>query len=291
LCERLLGIEDVRVDDDFFAIGGQSLLAVAFLSQVNDLLGVDVPLEVFLAEPTVERLAARIRLQQGGAEPPDEPVCVAPEGARSPLFFLSPGAEVLRIRHLRHHALDRPVYAMSGLGAVGDVDDRPRPLAEIAEAHVRQILDVQPHGPFALAGFSIAGLTALEVARQLRAAKNEVPIVVGVHATPSVRRTYAPSLGKPDGQVVADFTREDLERVYERWIRYVAAARDHEAPPYPGRVTVVYDSSWTASFLRERWERLVTGPLRLVATRADHDSVLGSAELGDVLERELASVP
>jgi nonribosomal peptide synthetase protein BlmVIII len=57
LLESLLGIAGVGVDDDFFALGGDSLLALRLLSRLRDELGVEHPITAFLADPTVRALA------------------------------------------------------------------------------------------------------------------------------------------------------------------------------------------------------------------------------------------
>jgi hypothetical protein len=75
ICAELLGLERVGVHDDFFAIGGHSLLAMRLVSRVNRTFGVDVPLRLFLPSPTVATLA--VAVGESGQRGPDVAVGVA----------------------------------------------------------------------------------------------------------------------------------------------------------------------------------------------------------------------
>jgi thioesterase domain-containing protein/acyl carrier protein len=159
----------VDPDDNFFDLGGDSILAAGFLSQVAEEFGVALPLDVLLERPTVRLLADLLR---SPSEVKETPALVAIQTGQSgpPLFCLPGiGGNVLEFRLL----VDElgpipPIYAVPSAG----LDDHATPHESIAEmaAHVvRQMRLQQPSGPYHLVGYSLGGVVAFEVALQLRA--------------------------------------------------------------------------------------------------------------------------
>jgi acyl transferase domain-containing protein len=71
--EELFGIERIGVEDDFLALGGHSLLAIQVTTQIRNTLAVDLPVSVLFEQPTIARLARRLREERGeSAEPSGE---------------------------------------------------------------------------------------------------------------------------------------------------------------------------------------------------------------------------
>jgi thioesterase domain-containing protein len=108
-------------------------------------------------------------------------------------FFLVAGmyGNVLNLRHLAHLiGADRPFYGLQARGLFGDVaphDD----LKEAARDYLAELRQVQPHGPYMIGGFSGGGLTAYEMAHQLREAGEEVSLVVMLDTPLPVRRALS----------------------------------------------------------------------------------------------------
>jgi amino acid adenylation domain-containing protein len=177
LWEKVLNVESVGAQDDFFELGGHSLLAVRLLSQIEEVFDRRLPLTVIFDAPTVGRLASLLR--QEGWSPSWQPlVSIQAGGSRSPLFLVHAiGGNVLTYRYLaRHLGSDQPVYALQAQG----LDGKQAPLRrveDIAAQYVRAIRHLQPQGPYWLGGYSFGGTVAFEMARQLQAAGQSVPLV------------------------------------------------------------------------------------------------------------------
>ncbi|HYU30619.1 MAG TPA: amino acid adenylation domain-containing protein, partial [Thermoanaerobaculia bacterium] len=170
--EEVLGVRPVGVRDDFFALGGHSLLAVQVTSQIRKRLGRSVPLATLLRHSTVERLAAVLR--DGSAPLRRTALVELAAGSGRPLFLVHPvGGEVLSNVHLARR-LARPVYGLQ----VPDEEEPRRTVEEMAAAYVHALREIQPSGPYTLGGWSMGGVVAFEMARQLESRGEAVDAVV-----------------------------------------------------------------------------------------------------------------
>ncbi|HKJ24194.1 MAG TPA: SDR family NAD(P)-dependent oxidoreductase [Myxococcota bacterium] len=196
---ELLGVEQVGIHDDFFELGGHSLIAVRVFAKIKKAWDVEYPISVLFDAPNIERIAETIRadagLEVGDAPEPRslEPRfrCLVPlqkgEGSTRPPFFLVAGmfGNVLNLRHIATHlGTDQPMWAIQAKGLLGD-DPPHESFEEAARDYLEELRRVQPHGPYYLGGFSGGGITAFEMAQQLRAVGEEVGLLVLLDSIPS----------------------------------------------------------------------------------------------------------
>ena len=182
-----LSLGSINLDADFFELGGHSLLAVKVFARIKRKFGVDLPISTLFAHPTLRTLARSIRdtvdtsvgLTYSGT-PEDAPwdttvvVHSGPGTTASPLFVVGGvGGNVNNLIELgRALAPHRPLIGLQTRGILGH---RMHETIEAAAAdHLRNIRRHQPQGPYLLAGYSGGAFTAFEIARQLRAAGEEV---------------------------------------------------------------------------------------------------------------------
>lgn len=172
LWEELLGQRAIGRDDDFFALGGHSLLVVKLVHRLRSALQVDLPVSAVFQHPTLAQLAERIGGVAGG------PVVALRAGRAEgpPLFCLHrPAGDVLHYAPLLQ-ALPEGL-AVHGLVLPEGLGARNAPLAELAARYADALRAVQPAGPYRLCGWSMGGLLAVELAKRLEADGERVELL------------------------------------------------------------------------------------------------------------------
>ncbi|PZO74498.1 MAG: polyketide synthase [Mesorhizobium amorphae] len=192
--QELLGVSRVGVDDSFFDLGGHSLIAVRLFRMIKKEFGLDLPISTLFAAPTVAQCAAVLREQAPAIAGDADMAAPAVAPARHVhLTVMHPGRKpdavplfvcagmfgnILNLRHLALHlGEDRPVYGLQARGLFGDMAPHET-FEEMAADYLAEIRAVRAHGPYLLAGYSGGGITAFEMARQLSADGEDVPLVV-----------------------------------------------------------------------------------------------------------------
>jgi acyl transferase domain-containing protein/thioesterase domain-containing protein/acyl carrier protein len=207
--QDLLGVDQIGVEDSFFDLGGHSLIAVRLFAQIRKAYQVDFPISVLFEAPTIRKCAALIAAhgvedagdaaQSGAGDTPKAPprrftylvpMHLGEGGAKTP-FFLVAGmfGNVLNLRHLAHLVgNDRPFYGLQARGLLGD-ETPHRTIEAAAKDYIAEMRQVQPNGPYMVGGFSGGGITAFEIAHQLKTAGEDVSEVVMLD-TPLPVRPY-----------------------------------------------------------------------------------------------------
>jgi thioesterase domain-containing protein/acyl carrier protein len=177
LWRQLLGVERVGRGDDFFNLGGNSLLATDLFTQIEKEFGCSLPLSVLIEHATLAGLAGLIK-----ATPSTSAgtllVPMQPMGTKPPIF-LAPGGlgAILYLRDLvRHLGNDHPIYGLQSVKP----DLRSQGLiqaADLARRYLREMRDIHPVGPYILFGHSSGGIIVYEMACQLRQAGGQIAML------------------------------------------------------------------------------------------------------------------
>jgi acyl transferase domain-containing protein/thioesterase domain-containing protein/aryl carrier-like protein len=197
LWSQLLGVTSIGVHDDFFELGGQSLIAVRLFSRIRKRYRVDLPLSTLFEAPTIAQCATIIASETDvDAQSPGEllpapdahrPASLTPSSRWRSLVIMQPagprpafacvagmGGTLTNLRKLAALLGDsRPFYGLQPPGA-DDPEQLLYNVEELAAHYIAQLRREQPHGPYFLGGYSGGGVAAFEMARQLMAAGEAV---------------------------------------------------------------------------------------------------------------------
>lgn len=197
---RLLGISSIGMEDDYFALGGHSLMAVKMFSAIKAQYGVDLPIATLLTYPTIRGLGETLT----------EKMALSTLETADPASFEGSDWDTTAVIHPGPGNDSRPLFIVGGVGGnvnnlfeLGKVVGKYRPLIGLqtrgvmghslhqtfeatAADHLNNIRQHQAEGPYLLAGYSGGAYAAFEMARQLEAAGEEVDFL-GILDMPAPR--------------------------------------------------------------------------------------------------------
>jgi phthiocerol/phenolphthiocerol synthesis type-I polyketide synthase E len=172
-----LGIKGVSYNDNFFDLGGSSLMAVRVFNQIEKSFNKRLPLAVLMEAPTIEELARIIR-DEKPVTSLDSLVKIHSGTSEFPLFLVhAAGGNLLIYRSLiKHLGPDLTVYGLQARGMNGEKPFHTR-IEDMAAQYVQEIQTVQPRGPYLLLGYCMGGTIALEMAQQFYSQGEEVALL------------------------------------------------------------------------------------------------------------------
>jgi amino acid adenylation domain-containing protein len=186
--QTLLQKERVGVTDNFFALGGHSLIALMLVSRARE-LGLEFALATVLQHPTIEGLLASLETKKASTR---HVVTLNPHGKGTPLVLMSgAGGFGFVFQGLaRMLGEDQRVIILNAIGAEGDGDVVDYSIEEMAAIYEPEILAVCGEGPIVLGGYSFGALVAYELVRRLKERGRHVPLLVSFDG-------FAPRFPKP----------------------------------------------------------------------------------------------
>ncbi|MEU7260676.1 hybrid non-ribosomal peptide synthetase/type I polyketide synthase [Streptomyces rimosus] len=175
--QQFFGPDSIGVHVSFFTLGGNSLMAVRLMARIQQLLGCSLPISTLFASPTIALLAEAVRAA-GATARRSALVPINAAGSKPPLFIVHPvGGDVLCYAGLAGLlGDDQPCYGLQ----TPDGDPVPATVTEMAAHYTEAVTKLVPRGPYRLAGWSMGGVIALEMARQLTEADAAVDLVTVV---------------------------------------------------------------------------------------------------------------
>jgi acyl transferase domain-containing protein/thioesterase domain-containing protein/ubiquinone/menaquinone biosynthesis C-methylase UbiE/acyl carrier protein len=179
--QDMLSIEKVGIHDDFFELGGDSLIAVPLLIKLRDTFQKSLSPQVLVQAPTIAQLTELIievqptQSQQAISSPL---LTIQATGTKPPFFCVHPaGGNVLCYTQLAHHlGSEQPFYGLQAKGLDGK-DEPFTQIEDMAAYYIKALRVVQSQGPYFLGGWSFGGLVAFEMAQQLRTQGDQVALL------------------------------------------------------------------------------------------------------------------
>ncbi|GAB96203.1 acyl-coenzyme A synthetase/AMP-(fatty) acid ligase/thioesterase domain-containing protein [Kineosphaera limosa] len=296
---QVLDVDHVGADDDFFALGGDSLATEELMTRISQEL--NIPSErvhsgVLAQAPVLRDFAAT--LQESGSGVNGALVPLNTEGDKEPLFIMA-GAGGLGIAFVglsRRLGKDRPAYALQSPVIEGRGWPE-RSVRQMAADNIERLRQVQPQGPYHLAGHSFGGILAFEMAHQLRDAGHEVALLALLDSFPPDPELHP----APEGSALLRARRRLMlhyttlrstpggsgnGRLFEQ---SKALAKRYRGRPYPGK-SIVFLAQSPEKEQRDNWDRYLCGQWERIEVTGDHYTMIRPPwvyEVADVLAREL----
>lgn len=184
--QRVLGRDEIGLDDDFLDLGGDSILAIELMAEIEQVFGQELPMTTIYDAPTVRALAVVIAEQ---VRPVSTSLVLLKPGQAGGALFIAHGlgGSVMELRQVANAIeTDNPVYGIEARGLDGHAEPYDS-IEDMAGFYVGEIRRIQPRGPYLLAGFSFGGLVALEMAQLLRREGEAVEFLALLDSFPHTR--------------------------------------------------------------------------------------------------------
>jgi thioesterase domain-containing protein/acyl carrier protein len=231
---EILRVPNLTIEDNFFALGGSSLLALRMMTQIEKLCGRPLPLSLLLTGATIANLAHYI--VQANNESAEPLIAINSKGTRPPLFFLHgdwAGGGFYCGRLSQQLGEDQPFYVLppyrSGKQNVFTLE-------EMAAYHIAAMQERSPHGPYLLGGYCIGATIAIEMARQLVAKGERVThllLIDPLSGTPWLRLAW------PIVDGVGEFQKWDLQKKIHYFDRYAVSLARWLNKPWRSKITTL----------------------------------------------------
>ncbi|MCS0580724.1 amino acid adenylation domain-containing protein [Massilia pinisoli] len=172
----VLGVESAARDDSFFDLGGTSLSALSVLISLEQIVARELPNAILIENPTVSGLARALRAGAQGEG--SRLIGLRATGSAAPIFCIHPygGHTTGYVDLVRRMGPEQPVFGIQARGLQGEAAPL-RTIEAMAADYIGLVKAHQPSGPYRLAGHSMGGCIAYEMAQQLTRAGDSVALL------------------------------------------------------------------------------------------------------------------
>ena len=285
LFEKYLNIQPVGIQDDFFELGGDSLLVMRIVSEIGKSFNKSISIPEFIAIRNVEKIANQI--QNKAVQPAYSYIVpLRKTGSNPPLFCVPPSAATAAQMDnlVKYIGEDQPVYGFEYAGMDG-VSQPFTTIPAIAQAFIKDVQKIQPQGHYYICGLCLGGVVAFEIAQQL-VAKGEKVAFLGVmdsNFPPQAKKPFvyyflitrqylANILGQefliplPErGGISRDGLKDETLKlgIHRTFTAHHIARMAYTSPPYPGVITRFSTNSPHTRRTTRGWRKMTSAGLDL----------------------------
>jgi len=178
------GIEKISVHDDFFEIGGHSLMALKIVALLEKETSKSLPVSILFEYPTIKKLANFLKKDEIKSKAKSL-VQIKATGKNKPLYVVSGlnGTAFAFVEFAKMFDAEQPVFLLQEPQEIDDMSEFPDNVEGIAAIYIEELLRQNPDGPYALAGHCFGGIIAFEMARQMEKIGKEVKLLALIDAS------------------------------------------------------------------------------------------------------------
>ncbi|NEP14132.1 MAG: SDR family NAD(P)-dependent oxidoreductase [Symploca sp. SIO2C1] len=272
--QEVLEVPQVGIFDNFFDLGGHSLLVARLINKIEQEFGKSLPLSSLFQSPTVEQLATILRQDSVASFSPLFPI--NSQGSKVPIFCIHPsgGTAFCYFELAQQLGAEQPFYGLQALGLEKGQTPLTR-VEDMANLYLSAIREVQPNGPYILLGWSFGGVVALQMASELISQGQQIAFLglLDTHApshlpdednllqgeeivlqlfggtislptaklknlTPEEQAVVILEQAQQANVVPPDFKVADIERLLQVFKLNYQAMLSYSPPSYPGSITL-----------------------------------------------------
>jgi thioesterase domain-containing protein/acyl carrier protein len=293
--EETLGMAPIGIDQNFFAIGGDSLLAVCLFAKIEEEFDVNLPANLLFEYPTIAALSKELVSSFTTARNWETLIPIKVSGQKSPIFLVHGlSGDVVNLYELgRHLQVNRPFYALRGLS---DSSDLPTGVEELSDRYIKAIRKLQPNGPYIVGGYSAGGIVAFDMACQLDAMGECVKplIMLDTESPCTLLRNAISSFDAQQTPPPSRFLQMSLDampaigpytkRRFDFMVAFYHSVLRYRPRRYPGRIFVVSsggEPNATPEVNTSEWSALAGLGTISYRTRGDHANMLKEPDVRD----------
>ncbi|MFK5969463.1 MAG: amino acid adenylation domain-containing protein [Candidatus Marithrix sp.] len=279
LWQQILKINKIGIHDNFFDLGGNSLLAVQFITKLNVNFQINLAIHSLLNAPTIAEL---IKLIEGNIIelPPNLVILQTGNSKKTPLFLMHPGGgHIYFYKDLVHHLdSDQPVHGIQAQGTYGNSKPLTK-VEEMAAKYIEVIQIVQPEGPYLLGGACFGGVVALEMAKQLQELNQQIALLAVIDTPVPGQIPFKLKLHhyfeqiKMTIKMIPDWNVERLYNILKLHNLNYQAFLDYKPAIHSGKIlffSAKERNEFNTQFLEQAWSNLAAEGIDIYRIQGNH---------------------